>query len=55
MLIGDSGERDPEIYAEIVRVAERANGQSAFQYYLRQRPRAEAIEKHRPAAHAARP
>ena len=28
-----------QIYAEIVRVAERANGQSAFQYYLRQRPR----------------
>jgi hypothetical protein len=28
-----------QIYAEIVRIAERANGQSAFQYYLRQRPR----------------
>lgn len=28
-----------QIYAEIVRVAERPNGQSAFQYYLRQRPR----------------
>jgi Flp pilus assembly protein TadG len=28
-----------EIYVEVVRVAERAGGQSAFQYYLRQRPR----------------
>jgi hypothetical protein len=28
-----------QIYVEIVRVAERAGGQSAFQYYLRQRPR----------------
>lgn len=28
-----------QIYVEVVRVAEKANGQSAFQYYLRQRPR----------------
>jgi len=28
-----------QIYAEIIGVAKRPNGQSAFQYYLRQRPR----------------
>ena len=28
-----------QIYIEIIRAAERPNGQSAFQYYLRQRPR----------------
>jgi hypothetical protein len=28
-----------QIYVELVRIAERPNGQSAFQYYLRQRPR----------------
>lgn len=35
---GSSTGKD-QIYAEVVRVAERPNGQSAFQYYLRQRPR----------------
>lgn len=28
-----------QIYVEVVRVAEKASGQSAFQFYLRQRPR----------------
>lgn len=28
-----------QVYVELVRIAQRPNGQSAFQYYLRQRPR----------------
>jgi len=28
-----------QIYVEVIGVAKRPNGQSAFQYYLRQRPR----------------
>lgn len=35
---GNSTGKD-QIYVELVRVAEKPNGQSAFQYYLRQRPR----------------
>jgi hypothetical protein len=28
-----------QVYAEVIGPAKRPNGQSAFQYYLRQRPR----------------
>lgn len=36
---GDMVTGGDQVYVEIVRVAEKPNGQSAFQYYLRQRPR----------------
>jgi hypothetical protein len=36
---GDHNSGKSEIYVEIIGVAQRPNGQSAFQYYLRQRPR----------------